>query len=115
LRCVGHIAHNCTLSGVGIDEVKEDNRGNLPRANNGALRRLPRCNEPRTRTLANGREIKWCSKCGELGNRLRADHSAEVDTNVAKEEGQDIPNDSQPIEQQVEYHQDEDFRVHLLD
>ena len=41
-----------------------------------ALRRPPRRNDPRTRTFPDGRVVKWCSKCSEWGDHLRADHPA---------------------------------------
>jgi hypothetical protein len=44
-----------------------------------SIRRPPRRNKPRERTLPDGTQVKWCPKCGKWGDHFRAGHTAAND------------------------------------
>ena len=86
------------------------NPDEIPGANDDALRRPPRRNEPRTRTLTSRRGVNWCRKYGEWGDHLRADHPVQ-NANVA-DGGDGVPDVDPPYAQNVvvDDNQDEDVR-----
>ena len=81
----------------------------IPSANEDALCRPPRRNEPRTRTLTSGREVKWCSKCGEWRDHLCADHPVHPIANVA-DGGDGVPDVDPLFVQDVDVDQDGEVR-----
>ena len=73
---MGHITHNCTQPGGGAYNPNGPPAG-FPGVDDAALRRPPRRNEARTRTLPSGQVVHWCSECGRWGDHLRAEHPVE--------------------------------------
>ena len=49
----------------------------FPVVDDASIRRPPRRNEPRERTLTNGNIVKWCPECGTWGDHFRAEYPAE--------------------------------------
>ena len=63
------------MTNATVEEIKEGE--DFPGVDNRALNRPPGRRDPRTRTLNNGSEVKWCPECGAWGDHLRADHTSE--------------------------------------
>ena len=76
---IGHIARNCWAPGGGAEGEgpgTEEGGSNesFPGVDDTSIRRPPRRNEPRERTLPDGLVVKWCSECGSWGDHFRAGH-----------------------------------------
>ena len=70
---LGHIAHNCTLPGVGQSNATEDEGTSSPPVASGFnMCQLPTRSEPRVVVLSDGHEIKWCGKCASWGPHWQA-------------------------------------------
>ena len=64
---------------------------------------MPRHNEPRVRTLLDGRIVKWCSEYGSWGTHLRADYLTDKNTNLGAAVAADSSNsDAVPPPSNVE-------------
>ena len=81
---LGHIARNCWALGGGSEGQGPDEQGGdgnnegFPGVDEASIRRPPRRNEPRQRTLPDGTVVKWCPECGAWGDHFRAGHPAET-------------------------------------
>ena len=77
---IGHIARNCWAPGGGAEGQgpgsEEGSNESFPGVDDTSIRRPPRRNEPRERTLPDGSVVKWCSECGSWGDHYRAGHPA---------------------------------------
>ena len=82
---LGHIARNCWAPGGGSENTgdaggsstSEGAQDDFPGVDDAAIRRPPRRNEPRERTLPDVTKVKWCSECGSWTDHFRAGHPAD--------------------------------------
>jgi len=84
---MGHISRNYWSSGVGAEnsdtggasagESDDTQLTDFTAVDNTSIRRSPRRNEPRERTLPGGTRVKWCLKCGAWGDYFRLCHPTE--------------------------------------
>ena len=60
-------------AGAGAEDGSEQcNQGaDFPGVDDASIRRPPRRNEPRERTLPDGTQVKWCPECGKWGDHFR--------------------------------------------